>query len=224
MEAPFRFGLFSADPASGELWKDGRRIHLQEQPFRVLVLLLERARTVVTREELHKAIWPSDTFVEFDQGLNTAIKKLRQALGDSADNPRFIETLPRKGYRFIGPVTSEQPVAPVARRPSPRWLLAALGVAAAVMAVWLLPTRPAPTLPSPVPLATYPGVKTEPSFSPDGRYVAFTWNGENEDNFDIYVKQTGVEKPLRLTADPARDFGPAWSPDGRLIAFGRVLD
>src|SRR5579872_476040 len=166
MAAPFRFGLFSADPASGELRKNGSRIHLQEQPFRVLVLLLERAGTLVSREELRKAIWTSDTFVEFDQGLNTAVKKLRQSLGDAADNPRFIETMPRKGYRFIGPVAAE-PAASVGRRSNPRWLPATLAFAAAVTAAWLLPWRPAPGLPTPVPLATYPGIKTEPSFSPD---------------------------------------------------------
>ena len=92
------FGVFEADLAAGELRKRARKVPLQEQPFQVLVLLLHHAGEVVTREELQHALWPSDTFVEFEQGVNTAIKKLRQALGDSADNPRFIETLPRKGY------------------------------------------------------------------------------------------------------------------------------
>src|SRR5450432_522727 len=96
--------MFEADLTSGELRKGDRLIRVQEQPFRVLVLLLERAGTVVSREELQKTLWPTDTFVEFEQGLNTAVKKLRFALGDSADNPCFIETLPRKGYRFIAPV------------------------------------------------------------------------------------------------------------------------
>src|SRR5215472_3445525 len=110
----FRFGMFEADPISGELSKSGRRIPLQDQPLQVLFLLLERAGTVVRREELHRALWPADTFVEFDQGLNTAIKKLRLALGDSSDNPRFIETLPRKGYRFIAPLTGGAAVSPQA--------------------------------------------------------------------------------------------------------------
>ena len=98
------FGLFELDLSAGELCKQDRRIKLQDQPFQVLVLLLRRPGEVVTREELQQALWPADTFVEFDQGLNTAIKKIRQALGDSADNPRFVETIPRKGYRFIAPV------------------------------------------------------------------------------------------------------------------------
>jgi Tol biopolymer transport system component/DNA-binding winged helix-turn-helix (wHTH) protein len=223
----FRFGTFEADPASGEFWKNGRRIRLQEQPFRLLVLLLENAGSVVTREELQKRLWPSDTFVEFDYGLNTAIKKLRQALGDSADNPRFIQTLPRKGYRFIAPVRGAEAAAPVARSRPWRWrtvLAAAVCVvAAAATSVWLLRPRRVSTA-VPVPFLSYPGIVGQPSFSPDGRSVAFSWNGENEDNTDVYVKQIGTETPVRLTIDPALDGNPAWSPDGRLIAFRRTLN
>jgi eukaryotic-like serine/threonine-protein kinase len=101
-----RFGVFEVDVRSGELRKQGVRIKLQEQPFHVLTVLLQRPGDVVTREELRSQNWPADTFVDFDNSLNTAINKLREALGDSADNPRFIETLPRRGYRFIAPVTN----------------------------------------------------------------------------------------------------------------------
>jgi len=100
-----RFGVFEVDLRAGELHKQGVRIKLQEQPFHVLKILLERSGEVVTREELRSAIWQSDTFVDFDNGLNTSINKLREALGDSADSPRFVETLPRRGYRLIAPVT-----------------------------------------------------------------------------------------------------------------------
>ncbi|MGH9496597.1 MAG: winged helix-turn-helix domain-containing tetratricopeptide repeat protein, partial [Candidatus Sulfotelmatobacter sp.] len=100
-----RTGLFEIDLACPELRKEGLRIPLQEQPFRVLRLLLERPGDVVTREELQTRLWPADTYVGFDEGINTAIRKLRLAFGDSADNPRFIETLPRRGYRFIAPVS-----------------------------------------------------------------------------------------------------------------------
>jgi len=100
-----RFGVFEVDARSGELRKQGVRIKLQEQPFHVLTVLLQRPGEVVTREELRNENWPADTFVDFDNSLNTAVNKLREALGDSADNPRFIETLPRRGYRFIAPVT-----------------------------------------------------------------------------------------------------------------------
>jgi TolB-like protein/DNA-binding winged helix-turn-helix (wHTH) protein/Tfp pilus assembly protein PilF len=100
-----RTGLFEIDVAAGELRKNGRRLPLQEQPFRVLAMLLERPGEVVTRQELQARLWPVDTYVGFDEGLNTAIRKLRIVFGDSAGNPRFVETLPRRGYRFIAPVT-----------------------------------------------------------------------------------------------------------------------
>src|ERR1700740_3447661 len=99
-----RFATFEVDVRSGELRKQGVRIKLQEQPFHVLTVLLQRPGEVVTRDELRNQNWPADTFVDFDNSLNTAINKLREALGDSADNPRFVETLPRRGYRFIAPV------------------------------------------------------------------------------------------------------------------------
>src|SRR5262245_65723214 len=99
-----RFGRFELDRTAGELYRDGRRIRLQEHPRQVLVALLERPGELVTREALRERLWKSDTFVDFEHGLNTAVKKARQALGDSAESPRFIETLSRRGYRFIGEV------------------------------------------------------------------------------------------------------------------------
>ncbi len=99
-----RFGLFEADMQAGELRKNGVRIRLQEQPFQVLAQLLAFPGEIVTRELLRERIWPADTFVDFDHSLNTAINKIREALGDSASNPRFVETLARRGYRFIAPV------------------------------------------------------------------------------------------------------------------------
>src|ERR1700756_4352104 len=103
-----RFATFEVDLRAGEPRKQGKRIKVQEQPFHVLTALLQRPGKVVTREELRNQNWPPDTFVDFDNSLNTAINKLREALGDSADNPRFIETLPRRGYRFLAPVTGEE--------------------------------------------------------------------------------------------------------------------
>ncbi len=110
------FGVFEADFRSGELRKSGLKIKIQEQPFQVLGMLLAHPGEVVTREELRKSLWPADTFVDFEHGLNAAINKLREALGDSADNPRFVETLPRRGYRLIAPV---EDVAPVSLAPLP---------------------------------------------------------------------------------------------------------
>jgi len=100
----FRFGIFEADTASGELRKSGMRLKLQEQPFQVLLLFLERPGELVTRDELRQRLWPADTFVDFDHSLNTIVNKLREALGDSAASPRFIETLAKRGYRFLARV------------------------------------------------------------------------------------------------------------------------
>jgi cholera toxin transcriptional activator len=102
-----RFGVFELDLSAGELRKNGAKLRLQEQPFQVLALLLERAGDVVTREEMRQKLWPADTFVDFDHSLNTAVNKLRETLGDSASSPRYIETLARRGYRFIAPVQTE---------------------------------------------------------------------------------------------------------------------
>ena len=108
-----RFGAFEVDLRSGELYKHGIRLKLQDQPFHVLALLLEHPGDVVTREELRQKLWPADTFVDFDTGLNSAIKKLRDVLADSAEEPRYIETLPRRGYRFIAHVENWDLPAPV---------------------------------------------------------------------------------------------------------------
>ena len=103
-----RFGVFEADLQARELRKSGRRLRLQDQPFFVLAALLERPGTIVTREELRQRLWPADTFVDFDHSLNTAVNKLREVLGDSASSPRFIETLARRGYRFVAEVQKEE--------------------------------------------------------------------------------------------------------------------
>ncbi len=132
-----RFGVFEVDLRSGELRKQGLKIKLQGQPIQILALLLERPGELVTREELREKLWPADTFVDFEHGLNAAIKKLRGALGDSADSPRFVETLHRRGYRFIYPVEGVSRVSPAAgaagldgRSIGRRAWLAALGLVA----------------------------------------------------------------------------------------------
>ncbi len=104
-----RFATFEVDASSRELFKQGRKVKLQEQPFELLLALLERPSEVLTREELQQRIWPDDTVVDFDRGLNRAINRVRDALGDSAENPRFVETLPRRGYRFIAPIQETAP-------------------------------------------------------------------------------------------------------------------
>jgi DNA-binding winged helix-turn-helix (wHTH) protein len=103
-----RFGVFVVDTRAGELYRRGKKVKLQQQPLQVLVALVERPGEVVTREELRQRIWPADTFVDFEHSLNTAVKKLRQALGDRAGKSKFVETLPRRGYRFLAPVEVEE--------------------------------------------------------------------------------------------------------------------
>src|SRR5262249_33548652 len=121
-----RFGVFELDLSAGELRKSGLRIKLQEQPLRILEGLLDRRGQIVSRDEIRNLLWPSDISVDFDRSLSTAVNKLREALGDSAQTPRFVETVPRRGYRFIAPVeqleTSQaKPTAP--RRLRPRFTL-----------------------------------------------------------------------------------------------------
>ena len=132
----FRFGTFEADSVTGELRRAGRPVGLQEQPFRLLLALLDRPAEIVTRAELREKLW-GETHVDFEEGLNTAVRKLRDALGDSASNPRFIETLPRRGYRFIAPVESVADPAPVPEALQPvrarSWLL--LRLAGSVVSV-----------------------------------------------------------------------------------------
>jgi len=137
-----RFGVFEADLRSGELRKNGVRIRLQDQPFQVLAMLLERPGEVVSRDDLRQKLWPADTFVDFDDGLNTAIKKLRDALGDSAESPRFIETLPKRGYRFIAPVNGTHaseaaalPAVPAGASRAKRWIQVSLLVAVVLVGV-----------------------------------------------------------------------------------------
>ncbi|MCC6395174.1 MAG: PD40 domain-containing protein [Bryobacterales bacterium] len=218
----FQFGAFEIDLAKGELRKHGVRIPLQAQPFHILTILLERQGEVVTREELREKVWPSDTFVEFEHSLNTAINKLRRALGDSTEAPYFIETVPKHGYRFIGPV---EPAASQPRRTlrgTLRWI-AVLAVTTIIIAgaAHLRERASNPPPSKVVPLTTLVGYERQPSFSPDGSQIAFTWAGPNNDNTDVYVMVVGGGQPLRITSDPATDDAPAWSGDGRWISFVR---
>jgi DNA-binding winged helix-turn-helix (wHTH) protein len=113
-----RFGPFELDIDAGELRRDGRRVKLQPQPFRLLLLLTSRPGSLITREEIRRDLWPEGTFVAFDQAVNFAIKQIRDAIGDSADRPLYLETVPRQGYRFVAPVAGE-PAAAAAPPPGP---------------------------------------------------------------------------------------------------------
>ena len=231
-----RFGVFEVDLRSGELRRAGMRIKLQEQPFKVLVALLERPGQVVTREELQKRIWPEESFGDFDHAVSVAIAKLRTALNDSSAVPRFVETLPRRGYRFIAPVhgtspsderlstqPSEDSKGALELSPRRKWLVlgASLSVFLLLSGLWLWLRRPiAPPLPPMeiVPLVSFQGAASHPAFSPDGRQIAFAMHAEK--NSGIYISSLSGGKPLQLTG--GSDVGyPRWSPDGQEIAFLR---
>jgi Tol biopolymer transport system component/DNA-binding winged helix-turn-helix (wHTH) protein len=245
-----RFGSFEADLQTQELRKRGKRLRLPGQSFRILKMLLERPGELVTREELRAALWPSDTFVDFEHGLHAGVNRLREALGDSADSPRLVETLPRRGYRFIGAVSpapsvprpsldyvsaaQPEPVVetnrPAAARPA-RLMIGAgvLAAAACTLAVaFIYPRfrpREAPSTFIPVPFTAFPGMEKSPVFSPDGSRIAFAWTGDPASGgggFDLYAKAIGSETLLRLTHHPSDWIAPAWSPDGTQIAFHRV--
>jgi Tol biopolymer transport system component/DNA-binding winged helix-turn-helix (wHTH) protein len=233
-----RFGNFEADLRAGELRKAGVKLKFGGQPFQVLAFLLEHAGEVVTREELQKRLWP-DTFVDVDHNLNTAINKIREALGDSAESPRYVETLPRRGYRFIGelepPVQPEIAVQPDrgshARQPLLKITAGVLAIAVfafGALAVyrWYRPERPQEqTALNVLPFTSLPGEETSPAFSHDGSRIAFAWNGDPANagkGFDVYVKAVGSETMLRLTRHPSEWISAAWSPDGTQIAFHRM--
>jgi len=273
----WRFGVFELDASSGELRRNGTVVKLREQPVRILLLLLEHAGQMVTREQLRQHLWPSDTFVDFDHSLNSAVMKLREALGDSADKPLYIETIPKKGYRFIAPVsqqgdtqnggassrlpagselagsnTREQsngsaevrtttPGGLLSRKAAVLMLLvvSALGIAALIRSASLRsalvqfrsqpkpssgePNMMSPNLRSSI-LTSAPGDARSPSFSPDGRQIAFVWDGGERRHYDLYVQLVGGDTPLQLTHHKSGDGipgPPQWSPDGREIAFAR---
>ena len=239
LPAIVRFDIFEIDLQAGELRKEGRRVKVQEQPFRVLSFLLERAGEVVTREELRERLWPADTFVGFDHGLNSAVGRLREALGDSADNPRFVETIAKRGYRFIAALQkTTQPLVTatvkvdddphVIRRRNPvRFkivIAAGLVLVCASVAALIYPNTAAPPQGKieVVPLVALHGFQATPAFSPDGTLVAFR-QSDGIRRTGIYTAAVGGEKTVQLTNDSG-DCCPTWSPDGRQIAFSRYSD
>ncbi len=226
------FGAFEVHPGSGELRKHGLKLKISPQAFQVLLALLEAKGEAVSREELRRRLWSDDTYVAFEANLNSIIHSLREALGDSARTPRFIETVPRRGYRFICPV-EEITTAPADSRGRHtryrRALWPALAGAALVLVVgtWLWDVGRVNSgrtdIPRLTPLTSFKGTEGHPTFSPNGAQVAFHWNGPDRADFDIYAKTIGSEGVVQLTDDPADDRFPAWSPDGLHIAFVRKL-
>lgn len=242
---PVRFGPFELDSRAGELRRNGSRVNLAEQPLKFLLALLDRPGQLVSRDELRQRLWPDDTFVDFEHGLNAAVKRLRDALGDSADTPRYIETVPRRGYRFIAnidaasgvtaserqerPLTASLPglAQPPAAAHSGWWkrsrLLLAFGVLTATAAVGWYAVRPhtadrVGVSARELTRVTFDrGLQTDVTWSPDGQRIAYA--SEKAGNFDIWVQTLGGGDPISVTSSPAADTQPAWSPTSDQIVF-----
>ena len=210
-------GTFELDTQSAELCRDGRRVRLADQPFQILMLLLARRGEVVTREELQSQLWPGDTFVDFDRSLNSAIKKLRDALGDSADAPRFIETIPRRGYRWIEPTAAEGPK----RTRSIAGVIVAIAavVLAVLIAAWFSrPShRPIHSL-AVLPLANLTGDPAQDYFADGMTEMLITDLAQME---DVRVVSRTSIAPYKNTRKSVRDIGRELHADA--IVEGGVL-
>jgi len=226
MSSTRRFGVFELDLRAGELRRNGSKVKLQEQPFQVLAELLERPGQVVTREELRNRLWPADTYVDFDHGLNAAIRRLRDALGDSAENPTFVETVARRGYRFLAPVSAApengtrssegQPaqVVPIAGSRRHHWWIAAIVAAVVLVLIGLAVgffLAPHPSAPDRITRLTA-NPEDDPvhaaAISRDSRYIAFS------DDTGFYLRQidTGETHSIALPEGMLATY-VCWFPD-----------
>jgi Tol biopolymer transport system component/DNA-binding winged helix-turn-helix (wHTH) protein len=227
----FRFGAFELDTGDGELRKHGVRLRLQDQPLKILVTLLEKRGEIVPREDLVRIVWPDGIFVDYERGLNAAVTRLRQTLGDSAEQPRYIETITRKGYRFIGSVVTDtgtpESSTPLHSVPGRRigirvrWFLVAaavtgVGVVAIVAGRWFAAKDRPGAL---VQLTRGSGLSTDPAVSPDGRLLAFV-SDRGGKNLHLWVQQLdGSFGAVQLTHDDVDVREPAFSPDGSTLVF-----
>jgi eukaryotic-like serine/threonine-protein kinase len=227
------FGPFEVNALSGELVKHGSRVRLPKQPFQILLSLLEQPGELVTREQLLAKIWGDGTFVDFEHSLNAAMNRLRQSLGDSAEKPRYIETVPGRGYRFIGalerqasttvPIAAEPVIRkePRQRRAGLWWSLAVALVGLLSLAVWWRFRDHGDTLSSAkfIRLTTNAGLSDSPAISRDGKLVAYSSDIAAEGQMDLYIKQVTGGQSIRLTFDGAGNTTPDFSPDGSRIVF-----
>jgi len=220
--------VYEVDPHAGELRRNGVKIKLQEQPFQVLAMLLERPGEVISREELQRRLWPADTFVDFDHSLNAAIKRLRDALRDSADNPRFVETLARRGYRFVAPVAGAVPgggKAEMMARPGrgyiARWVAGTLLVVGVCMAVGWLVVRSTPATPALRErrlTANSPDLPVyNAAISPNGKFLAYS------DPRGVFLRALDTEESHPLSIPEGfRVHGLSWLPDGAHLLVAAV--
>ena len=237
-----RFGLFELDLRPAQLTRNGTNIRLPQQPLLLLSVLVESPGEIVTREQLRQRLWPSDIFIDFDHGLNKSMQKLRDALGDSAGSPRYIETIPRVGYRFIAPVSNgAQPAAAdvQAALPNPaasaaaaadrgtRWLLPAavtLALCGTVAMALYFSFRVRPAVPKYTQLTDFTDSATTPALSPDGHMLAFIRGGSSFMSAgQIYVKMLPDGEATLLTNDRRMKYNLAFSPDGSQVAY-TVMD
>lgn len=235
----YEFGSYRLDTTRRAFTREGRTVQLPPKTFELLVLLARSPGRAFSKHELMTVLWP-DTFVE-EANLSFQISVLRKALGEDAT---LVETVPKHGYRFAADVKVSSAVGPnfsattstrgspdppplVKRSAIPKTWLAAAGAASVLIAIGYFghsskpPVDATAVLPSPV--TTLPGFEVGPSLSPDGSMVAFSWDGDTRNNYDIYVKLVGPGEPVPLTTNPAHEGNPAWSPDGRQIAFLRLI-
>jgi Tol biopolymer transport system component/DNA-binding winged helix-turn-helix (wHTH) protein len=232
------FGPFEVNASSDELFKHGSRVRLPKQPFQILLILLEQPGELVTREQLFAKVWGDGTFVDFEHSLNAAMNRLRQLLGDSAEKPRYIETIPGRGYRFIGalerqastmvPTMAESVVReePPRRSPGLWWALAAALVGLVSLSVWWRFRDAGTGLPSGkmIRLTNDSGLSDSPALSPDGKLLAYSSDRAKAGEMDLYVKQVAGGQPIRLTFDGLGNTHPNFSPDGSRIVFESSRD
>jgi Tol biopolymer transport system component/DNA-binding winged helix-turn-helix (wHTH) protein len=236
LRRPFQVGEWEAHPELNRLTREERTIGVEPRVMQVLVCLASRPGEVWTRDDLLDEVW-GDVVIQ-EEALTHAISRLRRAFGDSARDSKYIETIPKRGYRLVAAVggIEERPeTAPtdhgvLPSAPPPRTLSHSgmIGVLLLVaLAIWGVARtdfsegEPAPRLLEGTPLTSYPGQEHTPALSPDGTRVAFTWDGESEGARDLYVKQLDAQKPLRLTETAEPEYSPRWSPDGSELLYQR---
>jgi DNA-binding winged helix-turn-helix (wHTH) protein/Tol biopolymer transport system component len=238
VEDVIRFGVFELDLKASQLTKKGAKLRLPQQPLQLLAVLLERPGETFTRDELRSRLWSSDVFVDFDHGLNKSIQKLRDALGDSAASPRYIETIPRVGYRFIAPVSNgHPPAAKIAIEPSPQlpaavvtgghkarwWIATAAVVVCAAIGVYVSTRHPAVI--TYTQLTDFTDAASDPALSPDGHILAFIRGDSYFMSTDpIYVKMLPNGEARMLTTDERPKYGLAFSPDGSQVTYSVIGD
>ena len=230
----YRFGVFEFDIENRELRNQGTPVKLQDQPFRILAYLVQRPGALVSREELKRELWPQGTFVDFEHSLNTAIKKVRQALGEDAGSTEYLETVPRYGYRWVAPFlppndnSEPQPLQiplTAAALPGrlPRRSTVALASGASLLllfsvAMWSRRAANSTVMISNLRrLTADSGVSFQPTLSQDGALVAFSSDRGNAASLDIWVTQVSGGSPVRLTEDPADDTEPHFCPNGSVV-------